>query len=89
MSFEEFLMANGDEKSLEILRNFKVGSTIAEIIHEHLWDMLKRYFVVGGLPEVVSCYLKHKENLFLALSEVRGKQDDLIKAYYGQGYTNV
>ena len=82
MSFEEFLMATGDEKSLQIIRNLPKVNSIPEIVHEHLWNELKRYFVVGGLPEVVSCYLENKENLFLALQSVRGKQDDLIKAYY-------
>jgi predicted AAA+ superfamily ATPase len=82
MSFEEFLMATGDEKSLHILRSLPSSNSIPEIVHEHLWNELKRYFVIGGLPEVVSCYLENKENLFLALTRAREKQDDLIKAYY-------
>jgi predicted AAA+ superfamily ATPase len=82
MCFEEFLMANEDEKSLQILRNLHIGSSIPSIVHEHLWNELKKYFVIGGLPEVVSCYLKNKEDLFLALSEVRKKQSDLINGYY-------
>lgn len=82
MCFEEFLMANEDQKSLQILRSLQIGSSIPAIVHEHLWNELKKYFVIGGLPEVVSCYLKNKDDLFLAFSEVRKKQDDLIKAYY-------
>jgi predicted AAA+ superfamily ATPase len=78
ISFQEFLMALGDQKSLDILENLH----IPEIVHEHLWEQLKRYFVVGGLPEVVATYCEHKGDLFAAFSKVREKQDDLIKAYY-------
>lgn len=82
MSFEEFLMANHDDKSLQILQNLHAQDKIPEIVHEHLWSELKRYFIVGGLPEVVACYCDNKKNLFQALSLVREKQDFLIKAYY-------
>ncbi len=81
MSFEEFLMAT-DDKSLPIIQNFTVKEKIPEIVHAHLWDQLKRYFVVGGLPEVVATYCAHKGDLFEALSLVRKKQDDLLNSYY-------
>jgi hypothetical protein len=82
MSFEEFLMANEDVKSLQIIQNYNPSDQIGAVVHEHLWEQLKRYFVVGGLPEVVSTYCKNKNNLFEALSEVRNKQDDLLNTYY-------
>jgi len=78
MSFEEFLMANEDEKSLRVIHSGK----IPEIAHEHLWEQLKRYFVVGGLPEAVATYCNNKDNLFVALTLVRKKQDDLLNSYY-------
>ena len=82
MCFEEFLMANHDDKSLQILQHLNPQDKLPEIVHEHLWNELKRYFIVGGLPEVVACYCDNKEDLFQALSLVREKQDFLIKAYY-------
>ena len=45
-------------------------------------EQLKRYFVVGGLPEVVAKYYEHKDNLFEAFTVVRKKQDDLLNSYY-------
>ncbi len=81
MSFEEFLMA-GDDKSLKILKSLSSKDSIPEIVHEHLWEQLKRYFVVGGLPEVVAAYYENKNDLFEAFSIVRKKQDDLLNAYY-------
>lgn len=47
-----------------------------------LFVNLKRYFVVGGLPEAVDAYVKNKDDLFDALTLVREKQGDLVKAYY-------
>ena len=82
MSFEEFLMAIEDERSLQFIRNLSGVEEIPEIVHAHLWDQLKRYFVVGGLPEAVATYVQNKDDLFSALSLVREKQEDLVKSYY-------
>lgn len=81
MSFEEFLMAN-DDKSLPIIQKLTTKDKIPEILHEHLWEQLKRYFIVGGLPEAVATYCENKSNLFDAFSLVRKKQDDLLNSYY-------
>lgn len=82
MSFEEFLIAMEEDQSLQILQALHPKDKIPEIVHEHLWTLLKRYFVVGGLPEVVATYCKNKEHLFEAFSLVREKQEDLINSYY-------
>ncbi len=81
MSFEEFLMANND-KALPILQKLTAKGKIPDILHEHLWDQLKHYFIVGGLPEAVTAYLEKKANLFEAFSLVRKRQDDLLNTYY-------
>ncbi len=81
LSFEEFLMALGD-KSLPILEKLTSKDTIPEIVHEHLWEQLKRYFIVGGLPEAVATYCENQDHLFEAFSLVRKKQDDLVNSYY-------
>ncbi|HBG64137.1 MAG TPA: ATPase [Candidatus Omnitrophica bacterium] len=81
MSFEEFLRGEGDIKSLEFLRNREKSEAIPEIIHTHLWEQLKIYFVVGGLPEIVKTFAEYKDDLFVALQQVREKQDNLISTY--------
>jgi len=81
MSFEEFLMATED-KALPLIQKINAMDTIPEIVHEHLWEQLKHYFIVGGLPEAVATYAKNKDNLFEAFSLVRKKQDDLLLSYY-------
>jgi uncharacterized protein len=78
MSFEEFLMAVED-KSLPLIQS---KDKIPDVLHDHLWDLLKRYFIIGGLPEVVASYCENKENLFEAFVLARKKQDDLLNTYY-------
>lgn len=82
MSFEEFLEGIEDTKSIDYLNHaFHQGKKLPDIVHDHLWEQLKIYFVVGGLPEVVQTYQENKDDLFIALSKVRKKQNDLILAY--------
>lgn len=81
MSFEEFLMAL-DDKGLPSFKNLDLETALSPLVHTHLWDRLKLYFVIGGLPEVISVYLQNKDDLLQALSLVRKKQEDLLNSYY-------
>jgi len=81
MSFEEFLQGTGDTKSFNFLHSFKAGDEIPDLVHAHLWDQLKIYFIVGGLPEIVETYGNHRDNLFEAIQLARERQQDLILAY--------
>jgi len=82
MSFEEFLEGTDDVKSSAFINNFNAKKTIPDIVHWHLWNQLKIYFVVGGLPEAVKTYANRKDNLFDALTSVRKKQENLITTYH-------
>ncbi len=79
MSFTEFLQAIGDE---EMAANCEQMTNISEYVHDYLWQRLKNYFVVGGLPEVVARYVNNQDDMFLAFEKVRQKQNDLIEDYY-------
>lgn len=72
-SFDEFLIAMGEERLLEIKRKASPQRPLAEPIHNKLLDLLKRFMVLGGMPEVVSSYVQNKD--ILACSRVL---DDLI-----------
>jgi hypothetical protein len=82
MSFEEFLEGTGDIKSTTFMNTFNAEKTIPDVVHWHLWNQLKIYFVVGGLPEAVKTYANKKDNLFDALTDVRKKQENLITTYH-------
>lgn len=81
MSFEEFLMAL-DDKALNFLKQKDVIKPFSDLVHDHLFELLKIYLIVGGLPEVVLCYKDKKNKPFDALQDVRKKQKDLIDSYY-------
>ncbi len=67
MSFDEFLLALGDERLLEALEK-PFGAGITPFLHELLWMRLKWYFVTGGLPEVVVTFRDHQDDLYAAFS---------------------
>jgi hypothetical protein len=82
LCFEEFLLASYEESAYDFLMNYTLGMDIPDIIHSKLWELLKIYFVTGGLPEAVKTYTEKKDNLFNALSKVRETQNNLILTYY-------
>ncbi len=81
MCFEEFLDASYEAQYSEFLRGLTVKDSIPEFVHAHLWDQLRYYFIVGGLPEVVQTFAEQKDDLFNTFQMVRQKQADLIRAY--------
>lgn len=94
MTFMEFLQGTGEDFAYDFLKNFNFNTKIENIYHEKLLDLLKRFFISGGLPEVVNCYREKKENLFDAFTEVRKLQKQLIIHYQQDfskysGHTNA
>jgi predicted AAA+ superfamily ATPase len=87
MSFIEFLEAVGENKFIttletlvdEALTNSNARGAVP--FHPTLWELWKTYLVTGGLPEVVATFVEHKGSLPHALSLVRAKQEDLLRAY--------
>ena len=82
MSFQEFLVAIDEQRSADSIRKACETKRLGETIHNHIWRLLKHYFITGGLPEVVKEYVKHKDVLVDAMHAVRAKQNALIKNYY-------
>jgi len=81
LSFDEFLLGIGDERSYEYVHSLDKQTTIPEIVHLRLWDQLKYYFIVGGLPDVVRVFRDNMKNPFIALDKVREEQTNAIKTY--------
>lgn len=81
MSFEEFLRGAGNNELFEFLRGRKEPESIPDIVHGRLWEQLKIYFIVGGLPEIVKTFAEYKSDLFIALEKVREKQNNLLLTY--------
>lgn len=81
LSFREFLLGISEERSLAYFDEAMTTKKIPQIVHEHLWERLKWYFITGGLPEVVSTFIQEKNNLFAAFKAVRKLQNDIILMY--------
>jgi predicted AAA+ superfamily ATPase len=80
MNFEEFLMALGEDRIIEVLHQ-GIRSGIPGVLHDKLWGFFLHYLVVGGLPEVVVGYRKSRDNLVDAFAKVREIQNNLITGY--------
>jgi predicted AAA+ superfamily ATPase len=81
MTFLEFLRGTKETAAYNFVTNFSPELRIDDFYHSKLLDLLKNYFVTGGLPEVVDVYRKNKNNLLEAFSEVRDIQEQLILHY--------
>ena len=81
LSFKEFLSALAEDRVLDYLQNLNSTSTIPDVIHKQCLQLLREYFVVGGMPEVVNLYQQQREHRHLAFADVRAKQRDLLDAY--------
>lgn len=78
LDFEEFLWANGvGEKVIDTVKScFENESVVPDGIHKAMMDLLYRYIIVGGLPEVVNCFLETKN-----IELIYNKQRTLIAEY--------
>ena len=74
MDFEEFLMAAGETDLCDLLR--QPDWEILKILSLKYVDLLRQYYYVGGMPEVVDCFFQHQN-----LQEVRDKQTEILDAY--------
>ena len=74
LSFYEFLDALNEKELLQLLE--KNDFEIINIFHAKLQELLKLYYYIGGMPEVVSSYIQNKD-----LIEVRKIQKTLLQDY--------
>jgi len=61
LSFDEFLIGMGNVKLLRIKRKANAKNPLALPIHEKLLDLLKRFMIIGGMPEVVEKYVTQND----------------------------
>jgi hypothetical protein len=74
MSFLEFLENIGEEKLAQqlVLKNWEVVNTF----HDKLVELLRLYYFIGGMPEVVASYISDKN-----LETVRNLQQKILMGY--------
>ena len=74
LSFSEFLEAVGQEAFARLLAKKDWGLIAA--FRSKLIDLLKQYYYVGGIPEVVNAFINHKD-----YAEVRQLQQTILDSY--------
>lgn len=78
LDFEEFLLATGFGAStiIRLRELFKNEESLDEAMHNKLMDVLKKYLLVGGLPDAVNSFLNDSN-----IVKVRDIQQE-IHSYY-------
>lgn len=83
MSFDEFLMANNEDALIELKKNASFDSPLNPVFHEKLKDYLKRFLMIGGMPEAVKTFIGNSSNINLTqnvLSDITTSyKDDFAK----------
>jgi len=72
-SFDEFLLAMKEKPLLQVKHNASVQNPLNEVMHQKLLYYLKRFLVLGGMPEVIVQYAQTQDLLACQLI-----LDDLI-----------
>ena len=77
MTFEEFVMAQGNARLVGAFREQVRGRQI----HEMLWSLLRDYYFVGGMPEAVEAWFETPGSALECCERVIRIQDALINGY--------
>lgn len=75
-SFYEFLSAIGENRLREYLERHNLKDEVSVAIHDKLLQLLKEYFIVGGMPEAIARYKQSKN-----LRDVSEVQVDLLSTF--------
>ncbi len=76
MTFDEFLLANGEKLLLEARNQASPSSPLPMPLHDKLTSLLRTFMLVGGMPEAVVKWVETHD--YLLCQEV---QDDIITGY--------
>lgn len=76
MTFLEFLDALGESRLRAMLEAIPSLDNLPELFHFQLTDLLRMYYVVGGMPEALEVYVRER-----ALERVRTIQRNILNTY--------
>lgn len=82
LTFEEFLLAKGNDGLVEEINSSSYQSPVSEPFHGKLLELLKIFLIIGGMPEVVNAYINDQSLLdcqILIDGLLTGFEDDFAK----------
>lgn len=80
MNFLEFLEGINEDVAVRFLKSFN-GEVLDDVYHNRFFELLKIYFITGGMPDAIIIYKANKEDLITTFSEVRKYQKQLLIHY--------
>jgi len=87
LTFEEFLLAQGEEKFLNYLSEYSIQGHPSPFAHDRLLDILRDYVLVGGMPEAVAHFIERKD--FREASDVHRSILDTFRDDFGKYATRT
>lgn len=82
LSFDEFIMAIGENITLEHAKEAAFSNPLTEPVHRKMLELLKNYLIVGGMPAAVSKFAETRSFI-----EVQKQHQDILtslKADFGK-----
>jgi len=83
MSFDEFLIAQDEDKLVNLKKQASAQNPLNMAFHNKLSDYLKKFLLTGGMPEVVKTYIENIGNINAvqqALADITiSLYDDFVK----------
>lgn len=76
LSFDEFLKGMGQEKLFTLKSDANTQKPLTTALHNKLLDLLKKFLVIGGMPEAVHKYVTNND-----IKECQKVLDDLINSF--------
>ncbi|WP_297570709.1 ATP-binding protein [uncultured Anaerovibrio sp.] len=76
MNFKEFVIANERKDLIDIFENWPMSRPIPKVYYTPLEKLLKDYYIVGGMPEVVNTWLETR-----SYAEVEEVQREILDDY--------
>lgn len=76
MTFDEFALANGFDKLLEIRNAASFANPLPAPIHGKFVELFRTYLMVGGMPEAVAKWVDSRDYL-----QCQSIQDDILISY--------
>lgn len=94
MDFEEFLWAMGynDEFTADLLSHMLDVRPLSELQMDTLMSLFRDYVIIGGMPEVVSTYVRNKNfsgTLDIQRQLLKDYEEDITKYVEGQDKAKV
>lgn len=76
MNFKEFVIANDRSDLIETLKEWPADREIPKLYSEPLSKLLKDYYIVGGMPDVVKAWIQNHD-----YDEVEEIQNEILSDY--------